>query len=133
MTENLIRGFFAAADSLDEERFLGGLPEDIVWRFGNFPVANGREAVREQYRLVTGILTAMYHDIVGMWAAGDCVTAETRVHYTDRHGRKFEFPGCDIIFLEGGQIKEVRIFVDNHTLFIPPTEEYAARAAEEIA
>ncbi|MGV7123156.1 nuclear transport factor 2 family protein [Sphingopyxis sp. 550A] len=130
MADDLIRNFFAAADSLDEERFLAGLPEDIVWRFGNFPVANGREAIREQYRIVTGILDAMHHDIIGIWIAGDCVTAETRVHYTDKHGRNFEFPGCDIFFLEQGSIKEVRIFVDNHTLFIPPTEAEAAQAGE---
>ena len=130
MRENLIRDFFADADSLDEERFLAGLAEDIVWRFGNFPVANGREAVRDQYRMVTGILDAMHHDIVGIWGAADCATVETLVHYTDKHGRTFEFPGCDIIFFDKDRIKEVRIFVDNHTLFIPPIAAELARAGE---
>jgi ketosteroid isomerase-like protein len=130
MIEDLIRNFFAAADTLDEDRFIASLPEDIVWRFGNFPVASGREAVREQYLMVTGILDAMRHDIVGIWIAGDCVAAETRVYYTDKYGRTFDFPGCDIIFLENGRIKEVRIFVDNHALFIPPAAADKAVAGE---
>jgi ketosteroid isomerase-like protein len=128
MVEDLIRNFFAAADSLDEERFLAGLPEDIVWRFGNSPAASGRQAIREQYRMITGFLDAMHHDIVGIWIAGDCVTAETRAFYTDKYGRSFDFPGCDIFFLDGDLIKEVRIFVDNHALFIPPAEAPVATA-----
>lgn len=120
MTETLIRNFFAAADSLDAERFGAVLPDDIIWRFGNFPTANGRDAVLSQYAMIVDLAETMHHDIIGIWRDQDCITAETRVHYKDRYGRQFSYPGCDIIFVDGSVIKEVRIFVDNHEMFIPP-------------
>lgn len=123
MTDTLVRDFFAAADSLDIERFCAALPEDIIWRFANFPVANGIEEVRAQYAMVVDVAARMHHDIVGIWRDRDCITVETRVYYTDRYGREFSYPGCDIIFVDGQSIKEVRIFVDNHELFIPPVTD----------
>lgn len=120
MTERLVREFFAAADSLDIERFSSVLPADVIWRFANFPVANGIAEVRAQYAMVVDVAAKMHHNIVGIWRDRDCITVETRVRYTDRHGREFSYPGCDIIFVEGETIKEVRIFVDNHEMFIPP-------------
>lgn len=120
MTKGLIEEFFEVADSLDVDRFCAFLPEDIVWRFANFPVARGREELRGQYQIVVDVAERMKHDIMGIWRDADCITVETRVHYTDRYGREFSYPGCDIIFVEGDVIKEIRIFVDNHELFIPP-------------
>ena len=123
MTEALMKNFFAAADSLDVDRFCGALPSNIKWRFANFPEANGIADVRAQYELIVGVAKKMHHDIIGIWRDGNCVTGETRVHYTDHHGREFSYPGCDIIFLDGDTIREVRIFVDNHEMFIPPQGE----------
>lgn len=130
MTESLVRNFFAAADSLDIERFSAALPEDVLWRFANFPVARGIAEVRAQYAMVVDVATYMRHDIVGIWRDRDCITVETRVYYTDRCGREFNYPGCDILFVEGQSIKEVRIFVDNHELFIPPADS-SVLATEE--
>lgn len=126
VTEKLIRNFFAAADSLDADRFCSQLSEAVVWRFANFPVANGIHEVRTQYDMIVSIAESMHHEIVGIWQDGNCVTAETRVHYKDRYGRNFSFPGCDIIFLDGETIREVRIFVDNHELFVPPATDEGA-------
>ena len=99
MTDRLVRDFFASADSLDIERFSSVLPEDVIWRFANFPVANGIAEVRMQYAMVVDVAAKMHHDIVGIWRDQNCITVETRVHYTDRHGREFSYPGCDIIFV----------------------------------
>ena len=62
----------------------------------------------------------MRHRIVGHWERADCSTVETRVRYVDRFGRTFEFPGCTLLFFESELAREVRIFVDNHAMFIPP-------------
>lgn len=121
-----VTDFFASADSLDVERFCSALPADIVWRFANFPTAHGNSEVRAQYELVVQILKSMRHEIVGIWDAGDCVVAETRVFYVDIHGRAFDCPGCDLFFLKDGKLTEVRIFVDNHFLFTPPADPAGA-------
>jgi len=123
MPHQWVDDFFAAADSLDVERFCAALPPDIVWRFANFPTAKGVMEVRAQYEMVVQILHSMRHEIVGVWDAGDTVTAETRVFYVDVHGREFDCPGCDLFFLQEGRLSEVRIFVDNHFLFTPPSEQ----------
>ena len=51
MPHQWVDDFFAAADSLDVERFCAALPPDIVWRFANFPTANGIMEVRAQYEI----------------------------------------------------------------------------------
>lgn len=128
MTEKLIRDFFAAADSLDIERFCNFLPKDVVWRFANFPVANGIDELRSQYVMLLEVVTSMHHDIVGIWRDQDCITVETRVHYVDRYRRRFSYPGCDIIIVNGEEIQEIRIFVDNHQIFIPPASSEGSQA-----
>lgn len=133
MTETLVMDFLAAADSLDIERFCNFLPKDVAWRFANFPVANGIDELRSQYVMIVDIVTSMRHDIVGIWRDNDCIIAETRVHYVDRHGRSFSYSGCDLIFVENDVIKEIRIFVDNHEMFIPPASELADSASQKIA
>jgi ketosteroid isomerase-like protein len=71
----------------------------------------------------------MDHRVVGIWQCGDCMTVETRVTYVDVFGRTFSYPGCDLLFLRDGLISEVRIFVDNHELFIPPAAATPAAAS----
>ncbi|MBF5089313.1 hypothetical protein F1640_04660 [Novosphingobium sp. NBM11] len=133
MAYQWVKDFFAAADSLDVERFCAALPRDIVWRFANFPTARGIGELRAQYEMVAQILESMRHEIVGIWDAGDCVTAETRVFYVDVHGREFDCPGCDIFLLRDGALAEVRIFVDNHVLFMPPAAAEPAALGEGVA
>ncbi len=133
MSYQWVSDFFAAADSLDVERFCANLPEDIIWRFANFPTASGIAEVRTQYEQVVQILKSMRHEIVGIWDAGECVTAETRVFYGDVHGRSFDCPGCDLFLLKDGGLKEVRIFVDNHFLFLPPSAVEAAADLQEAS
>ena len=123
MPHQWVTDFFAAADSLDVERFCASLPHEVVWRFANFPTAHGVMEVRAQYEMVVQILHSMRHEIVGVWDAGDLVAAETRVFYVDIHGREFDCPGCDLFFLKDGELSEVRIFVDNHFLFTPPSNQ----------
>lgn len=125
MTWALVKKFFAAADSLDIERFCEVLPENVVWRFANFPAANGIEELRAQYAMIVDILVSMRHDLIDMWRDGNCIIVETRVCYVDRHGRSFDYPGCDLIFVDGETIKEIRIFVDNHEMFVPPNADSA--------
>ena len=132
MTETLVRDFLAAADSLDIERFCNFLPEGVVWRFANFPVANGIDELRQQYAMIVDIVTSMRHDIVGIWRDKECIIAETKVHYVDRHGRSFSYSGCDLIFVDGDVIKEIRIFVDNHEMFIPPVSDLLDPASRKL-
>jgi ketosteroid isomerase-like protein len=120
MNETLVRNFFAAADSREPGRLVQLLTEDVSWTFGNAPTTVGRGPIVQALTPLFEYVKQMSHEIVGIWESGDCVTVETRVTYVDMFGRSFTFPGCDILFLREARICEVRIFVDNHELFIPP-------------
>ena len=123
MSEDLVREFFRAADTRDPSQLLRCLTDEVAWTFGNAPTTRGRAAVAEALTPFFQHVVEMRHRIVGIWSCGDCIAVETRVHYRDQFGRAFDFPGCDLLFVEGVSIREVRIFVDNHELFLPPTAQ----------
>ncbi|MGV7123145.1 nuclear transport factor 2 family protein [Sphingopyxis sp. 550A] len=120
MSDDFVRNFFAAADAMDVERFAAYFTHDIVWRYGNSPAVQGIDIVLAQYRQISGVVKAVRHDIVGIWRDGDCVTVETLANYFDHHGRHFAFPACNVMQVEGERFRDVRVFVDNHELFVPP-------------
>lgn len=120
MIEALVRDFFVAADSREPQRLLPLLTEDVAWRFANEPTVSGPAAVVDALTGFFGHVIEMKHDIVGIWPAVGCVAVETRVRYRDRFGREFVYPGCDLLVVRDGRFSDVRIFVDNHTMFEPP-------------
>lgn len=129
MNAALVEKFFAAADSRQPQSFVRLLTTDVAWTFGNMPTVHGREAVASLLGGFFEHVAEMSHRIVGVWTAAECVTAETRVRYVDRFGRRFEFPGCDVLFYDGELVREVRIFVDNHELFVPPSATDGTRGS----
>ena len=120
MSEALARQFFATADQREPDQLVRLLTEDVKWTFGNSPKTVGREPVVQALTSFFEYVKQMDHRIVGIWQCGDCMAVETRVTYIDVFGRTFSYPGCDLLFLSDGLISEVRIFVDNHEMFIPP-------------
>lgn len=127
MNEKLIRNFFSAADAREPAQLVRLLTADVSWTFGNSPTTVGREAIVAALTPFFEYVQKMDHRIVGIWESGDCATVETRVTYVDVFGRSFTFPGCDILFLRDGLISDVRIFVDNHELFVPPAAQPDSR------
>jgi hypothetical protein len=123
--EKLVRNFFRAADLREPETFAQVLTPTVTWRFGNWPTLHGRAAVAAALTDFFQHAREMEHAIVGIWGTDDVVTVETRVTYLDAYARRHTYPGCDILFFEGDLIREVRIFVDNHEMFIPPAPNLA--------
>jgi ketosteroid isomerase-like protein len=113
--------FFAAADSRNPDALLGFLAADVAWTFGNMPTVTGHAAVKGSLIPFFEHVIEMRHRITGTWTSGDCLVAETAVFYKDRFGRSFEFPGCTLLFRKRELISEVRVFIDNHALFLPPS------------
>lgn len=117
---DIVTDFFEAADTRNPDALLRHLTADVRWTFGNMPTIVGHAAVKGALTPLFEHVVEMSHRIVGRWQCEDCIVAETRVRYRDQFGRHFEFPGCDLLFMDGARIREVRIFVDNHQLFLPP-------------
>jgi ketosteroid isomerase-like protein len=117
---DIVTRFFQAADSRDPDALLQYLTGDVRWTFANMPMVVGHAALTSALTPFYEHVVAMSHRIVGRWRCEDCIVAETKVTYRDRFGRNFEFPACDLLFMEQELIREVRIFVDNHQLFLPP-------------
>lgn len=112
--------FFAAADSRDLSALLPCLSADVKWTFGNMPTVIGHMGVVGALTPFFQHVVTLSHAIVGRWQCEDCLIVETRARYKDQFGRDFEFPACNLLFVEDGLIGEVRVFVDNHQLFLPP-------------
>jgi ketosteroid isomerase-like protein len=120
MEESLVHEFFRAADARDPQAQGQLLTDDVVWTFGNMPTLRGRVAVMSTLATFFKHVVDMSHRVVGLWRCGECRTVEVRVRYRDQFGRTFEFPACILLFARDTLIHEVRVFVDNHELFLPP-------------
>jgi ketosteroid isomerase-like protein len=120
-TDQFVTNFYAAVDSLDVERQNALMTPDVVFRFGNLPAIKGHNSHRIAFGKMLDIIDSMRHEILSVWPCGDCRVVESRVTYGDKFGRSFNFPACTFIFERDGLISELRIFVDNHELFVPPS------------
>lgn len=126
MTDLFVTNFYAAVDSMDIERQIALMTPDVVFRFANAPALHGPDAHRQGFVKLLKMVVSMRHEIKGVWASGDCRTVETRVTYVDKFGRSFSYPACTLIFERDGLVRELRIFVDSHDLFIPPADALPA-------
>ena len=120
MTDQFVTRFYAAVDSLDIERQVALMTPDVVFRFGNTPEIKGHDAQRFFFGKLLDVIVSMRHEIRGIWTSGDCRVVETRVTYVDKLGRNLNYPACTLLFERDGLVREVRVFVDNHELFLPP-------------
>jgi ketosteroid isomerase-like protein len=119
---DIVAKFFQAADSRDPNAVLQYLTDDVRWTFGNAQTVIGRTGVREALTFFFQHVAAMSHAIVGQWRCDDCIAVQTLASYRDAFGRAFQFPACNLLFLQQNLIGEVRVFVDNHALFEPPED-----------
>jgi ketosteroid isomerase-like protein len=125
----IIKDLIALFEKMDVEKALTYFTDDGLYRFGNYPPAIGRQAIREattssHLDQIKGIA----FDIKAIWENADAVTCEMDIHYTRNDNTVLTLPCTDIFRMEGEKIREMRVYMDASPLFAPasPQQQQAA-------
>jgi hypothetical protein len=128
-----IAELFRAVDALDAQAFAQTFAEDGSFRFGNAPAIVGRRHIEESVAGFFSMTRGIRHEIVGVWSGawegGDVASAETLVVYTRPDGTLTDaIPATSTLRMQGGLIKDFRIFADISPLFAPSREAIGSEA-----
>src|SRR5688572_25112969 len=108
---------FEDIDSMDPDRYVRHLSENVVMRFGNSEPIVGRAAVREAWAGFCADLHGVSHEVVERWEEGAATIVESRVTYTRTDDSKVTVPAVTIYRSSGDLIDDWRIYIDLAPLF----------------
>lgn len=116
--------FFATIDRMDAAGFGRHFAADGRFRFANQPAVTGPDAIAAGAGFIFGVLESIRHQQIKHWLTEDALLVEGLVHYRRATDRQcFAFPFLSVFeFLDRrpGLIREYRVYVDSHELFLPP-------------
>jgi ketosteroid isomerase-like protein len=112
---------FADIDSMDPERFVAHLADDVTMRFGNAEPIRGRDEVRDGWAAFCKELKGVRHELVGRWKVDAATIVEAKVTYTRRDDSQVTVPVVTIYREREGQINDYRIYIDLAPLFADGT------------
>jgi ketosteroid isomerase-like protein len=117
-----IEALFNTIDEMDAVRFAEYLTEDGVFKFGNFPPAEGREAIIGAVDNFFKSIKALKHKYLNMWVHPDTVIYRGEVTYTRHDGSQITLPYLNVFGMDGEKIKDYQIYIDINPLYNPPQE-----------
>lgn len=74
--KQVVRDFFAAWESRDQQRILDAFTDDAVYHNMPMPAAQGKEAIKGLLAMILGPATAVTFDVKHIVAEGDVVLTE---------------------------------------------------------
>lgn len=118
-TKFRIEDYFSVADRKDLNAFADFFAEDAVFRFGNYPVWEGRETIRQQIGGIFDSLDAISHRELEVHQCKDkqVIIVNGIVTYKRFDGISKSYPFSATYHLEDERIKRYLVFIDNHDLF----------------
>jgi len=111
------RSVYEAVDSMDETNLAEFLTEECTFTFANAKPVVGRAAVAEASKAFLSLIFGIKHEINDVWRVDDTIITRLTVIYTRTDKQIMSFPGVTIWRVEGKQISDYRIFIDNTLLF----------------
>jgi ketosteroid isomerase-like protein len=119
MTEALAfaKSVYEAIDTMDERKLAPFLTENCSFVFGNAKPVVGRAASANASKAFMATIAGITHDLADVWGVDDNIISRMTVTYTRKDGKKMSFPAVTIWRVEGKQIADYRIYVDNTPLF----------------
>jgi ketosteroid isomerase-like protein len=115
-----VEALFAALDRGDLGTFLGFLAPDCRLQFGNGPVVEGQDAIRDAVGGFLQQFVEVRHEILEAWHEDDAVICHGNVHYTRGDGSVASTPAAYILSLEEGVVQDYRAFLEASTLVSVP-------------
>jgi ketosteroid isomerase-like protein len=111
------KSVYQAIDTMDEKELGPFLTENCTFVFGSAPPVAGRAAAANASKAFMATIAGIKHDLADVWGVDDNIISRMTVTYTRKDGRKMSFPAVTIWRVEGKQIADYRIYVDNTPLF----------------
>lgn len=114
---------FRAVDSMDAAAFAKAFTEDGTLRFGNNEAVVGRRQLEHSLSSFFSMIGGLSHEIRGVWSGswegGEVKSVESEVTYTRKDGTVTQpLPVTSTLRMQGGLIKDYRIFMDVSPLFV---------------
>ncbi len=108
----------AADAALDADAFVALLTPEVVFRMGNQPEVQGREAVRAAVASLFGQLQSIQHRTIHIWEDGAEIALRAEVTFRRRDGREVILPYVNVLTIaREGLISDYRIHIDASPLF----------------
>jgi hypothetical protein len=111
------KSVYEAVDSMDETNLAKFLTDECTFTFGNTKPVVGRAAVAEASKAFLSLIAGIKHEINDVWGVDDTIITRLTVIYTRNDKKTMSFPGVTIWHVEGKQISDYRIYIDNTSLF----------------
>jgi ketosteroid isomerase-like protein len=111
-----VEALFAALDRGDLGTFLGFLAPDCRLQFGNSPIVEGQDAIRDAVAGFLQHFVEVRHEIVEAWHQDDAVICHGNVHFTRRDGTVAHVPAAYVLSLEDGMVTDYRAFLEASAL-----------------
>jgi ketosteroid isomerase-like protein len=112
------KSVYDAVDSMDETNLAEFLTDECTFAFGNAKPVVGRAAVAEASKDFLSLIAGIKHEINEVWCVDDTIITRLTVIYTRKDKKTMSFPGVTIWRVEGKQIADYRIYIDNTPLFV---------------
>jgi ketosteroid isomerase-like protein len=111
------KSVYEAIDTMDEQKLAPFLTENCTFVFGSAKPVVGRAASADASKAFMAMIAGIKHDLADVWGIDDNIISRMTVTYTRKDGKKMSFPAVTIWRVEGKQIADYRIYVDNTPLF----------------
>ena len=106
---------FGALDSMDVEKFISFMTDDVRFQFAGQPAVNGRKATFDYVRAFLGAIDAIVHDLKWQVRHGDTLIVHGLAEYTVGTG-KAPVSWINVLEMRGDRIADYLIFVDSAPL-----------------
>lgn len=117
----IIKNLIGLFERMDVETALSNFTENAHYRFGNYPPAIGKKAIREATMAShLDYIKGISFDIKSMWENADSVICELEINYIRNDGSVLTLPCTDIFRMEGDKVKEMLVYMDPSPLFVAP-------------
>jgi SnoaL-like domain len=113
------RSVYEAVDSMDETNLAQFLTDECTFTFGNAKPVVGRTAAAEASKAFMSLIAGIKHEIQDVWEVNSTIITRLNVIYTRKDKRTMNFPGVTIWRVEGKQIADYKIYIDNTPVFAP--------------
>ena len=114
----MIKELFNAIDNKDAGAFVAFLAPNCRFRFGNLPVVNGTEQIREFVAGFFDSIDSLSHTIHDSWDISGDVVCHGDVSYTRKDGSVLTVPFANVLKKNSSGIIEYLIFADTSRLYL---------------
>ena len=119
--EDKIESLFNDIDSMDAEKFVSYLDDNVTFTFGNAPTVKGKEATRQMVDGFFKSIKGISHKKIRMWEHPDSIIYQGTSSYTRHDGSELTVPFLNVFILKGEKIIDYKIYIDLSQLYLPET------------